>query len=501
MRILSADEIRSVENKAFRYYFTGAQLMYRAGEACFSKIMQCYGEDMQGKNVAVLCGNGKNAGDGFVIAKLLCNAGVKASIVLADKEPVLDETKMYFNEAKEAGVPVIDFKPSVLKVPYIVDCIFGIGFHGEAKAPFDSVFDAVNESRAVVISIDTPSGTDATTGAVSSAVKADMTIAVSTWKYAHVLPPANGYCGKIKTVHIGIPEDCYEEYYPKTISNKDVKKSFLPIDFNAHKGTFGRLLTICGSFDMPGAAVICAKGALKTGAGLVKCLFPKSIYPVMTSHLTQSTFVPVTENEQKTLSMGSLPFILEELKKADAVLLGCGIGVNDDIEVIVNQVVRECKKPLVIDADGINCLARSIDILQDTTAPVVLTPHPAEMARLTNKTVEEIQKNRIETAKEFALSHKIVLILKGANTVVTDGKAVYVNTTGNPGMAMGGSGDLLSGVIGAFLAQGMEPLKAACAAVYIHGKCGDITANELSVRGMTVEDMTELLGALMSEYE
>lgn len=252
---------------------------------------------------------------------------------------------------------------------------------------------------------------------------------------------------------------------------------------------------------MPGAAVICAKAALKTGVGLLKCAFPKSIYPVMTSHLIQPIFAPMSENEDKTLSMGALNKISAELEWADCIAMGCGIGKNDDTQVIVNQVIRESEVPVVLDADGINSVLANIDVLKGAHAPLVLTPHPGEMARLVDSSVAEVESNRIELARNFAAENSCVLVLKGANTVVTNGLSVFVNTTGNPGMAMGGTGDMLTGMIGSFIAQGMDCYSAAKCAVYIHGMCGDITADEISTRGMTVEDMLELCGALIGEFE
>ena len=382
-----------------------------------------------------------------------------------------------------------------------MDCIFGIGFHGEPKAPFNEVFDAVNHSGAAVISIDTPSGTDATTGEVVNAVRADLTIAVSTLKFAHVLPPANSYCGKVVTVNIGIPEDCYDDDYAHTIVKADIKNNFPKRDKNSHKGSFGHQLNICGSYLMPGAAVISAKAALKTGVGLLKCVFPKSIYPVMTSHMTQPIFKPVCENEQKTVSIGAMNDIFEELKWADSIAVGCGLDNNDDTQVIVGQIIKSSEVPVVLDADGINAAAPFIDIIKDKKAPLIITPHPAEMARLIKEDTAYVQSHRIEVAKAFAKENDVILVLKGANTIVTDGNAVFVNTNGNAGMAMGGTGDMLTGMIGSFLAQGLAPLEAARSAVFIHGLCGDITASELSQRGMTVEDMLSLLGALMSEFE
>ncbi|MGN0521580.1 MAG: NAD(P)H-hydrate dehydratase [Eubacterium sp.] len=501
MRVLTADEIKKVEKKAFDGDFTEAGLMLSAGTACFNKIIKHFGESIKEKRTAVICGNGKNAGDGFVIASQLCDYGADAVIVLADKKPSIPEPEMYFSEAVQKGVEVVDFKDYSFDCDIIVDCIFGIGFHGEPRYPFNDIFDAVNSSGAFVVSIDTPSGTDATDGSVINAVKADMTIAISTLKYAHVLPPANEYCGKIVTVNIGIPESCYAKKYANAITKAEVKGFFTQREKNSNKGSFGHQLNICGSYLMPGAAVISAKSALKCGVGLLKCAFPKSIYPVMTAHLTQPVFKPLCENEQKTLSIGGVNDILEELKWANSVVLGCGLGNNDDIQVIVGQIIKTSEAPVILDADGINAVTPFIDIIKDKKAPLVITPHPGEMARLIGETVEYVQQNRADIAKAFARENDVVVVLKGANTIVTDGKELCFNTTGNPGMAMGGTGDMLSGIIGAFIAQGLNPFNAAKAAVYIHGLCGDITAKELSQRGMTVDDMISLLGALMSEFE
>lgn len=501
MRILTAKQIKEVEKRAFAGEFTEAGLMKCAGTACFKKIMKYCGDGIHNKKVAVVCGNGKNAGDGFVIANLLCMQGIDACIVLADREPELEEPKLYFDEAFRNDVKIYYFAEYDFKCDIIVDCIFGIGFHGEPRAPFDEVFDAVNNSGAFVISIDTPSGTDATDGSVIKAIRADMTIAISTLKYAHILPPANEYCGKVVTVNIGIPEDCYDTDYANTITKADVKSYFSKRNKNANKGDFGHQLNICGSYLMPGAAVICAKSALKTGVGLLKCVFPKSVYPVMTSNLTQPVFKPLCENESKTISIGAVNDIFEELKWADSVVIGCGLGNNDDIQVITGQVIKTSEVPVILDADGINAVVPFIDIIKDKKAPLIITPHPGEMARLIDESTAYVQQNRIDTAKAFAKENDAIVVLKGANTVVTDGKKVFVNNNGNPGMAMGGTGDMLSGMIGSFAAQGMKPFEAAQAAVFIHGYCGDITAEELSQRGMTVDDMISLLGAVMSEFE
>ncbi|MCD7796519.1 MAG: NAD(P)H-hydrate dehydratase [Clostridiales bacterium] len=506
MRVLTAKQIKKVEETAFKGECTEASLMLSAGTTCYKRIVKIFkAETLSNSNIAVICGNGKNAGDGFVIASLLKNSGANAFIVLADKEPKIAEPVKYFNMAKKNGVKCINFTDNCLEsnVNIIVDCIFGIGFHGEPRTPFDRVFEAVNKSSAAVVSIDTPSGTDATNGSVVSAVKADYTIAISTLKYAHILPPANSYCGKIFTVDIGIPESCYDDEitYAHTLTQPQIKKLFTARDKNSNKGTFGHQLNICGSYSMPGAAVICAKAGLRSGAGLVKCAFPKSIYPVLTSHMSQPLFKPLCENEDKTISVGAINDIFDELKWASSVVIGCGLGNNDDTQVITDQVIKTSEVPIILDADGINAVAPFIDIIKDKKAPIVITPHPGEMARLIGESADYVQENRLQVAKAFAQENDVILVLKGADTIVTDGSEVFFNTNGNPGMAMGGTGDMLSGMISSFIAQGLSPFDAAKAGVFIHGLTGDICASELSQRGMTIDDMLSLLGAVMSEFE
>jgi len=476
--------------------------MLKAGTACFNEIITEYEGEINRACVAVFCGNGKNAGDGFVIARLLWCRGINAKIVLCDKAPSIAEPLMYYQQAVGSGVKVEHFTENSANADFIVDCIFGIGFHGEARAPFDEVFRAVNESGAKVIAVDTPSGTDATTGAAcKNAIKADITIAISTLKYAHIQPPSNALCGKISVVDIGISEDCYDDGYPETITPEAVKNCFVPRDKNANKGTFGHQLNICSSYKMFGAGVIATKAALRIGAGLVKLMLPKSAYPLAAAHLVQPLFEPCEENEEKTFSKAAINTAKEQLNWAHSVVLGCGIGVNEDTKALTEYVLKNSEVPVILDADGINCINGRISILKEIKAPIVLTPHPLEMARLVSKTIAEIQENRIKSAKAFAKETGAILVLKGANTVVTDGQRVFVNLTGNPSMAMGGTGDMLSGMIGSFIAQGISPFDAAKCAVYLHGLSGDIASEELSQRGILVFDMIERLGALMSDFE
>lgn len=502
MYILTADEIRIVEQKCFTNYSTEAELMLRAGTACYKKIIEKYSCELAESTVNVFCGNGKNAGDGFVIARLLYADGVDVRIVLCDKAPVIAEPLQYFNQARSSGVKVVQYSRECTNCDMIIDCMFGIGFHGEARAPFDMIFCDISNCGAKVIAVDTPSGTDATTGKVCrNCINADYTIAISTLKYCHILPPSNGFCGDIDVVDIGIPVSCYNTDYAQTIEFDFVKSVFPKRNKNDNKGTYGKQLNICGSYKMFGAAVICTKSALRSGAGLVKLALPDSAYKLAAAHLVESVFLPVKENEYGTFSGSAFEELSNDISGSDSIVIGCGMGCNEDTRLLNLNVLKNAKSPVIIDADGINCLNMSISIFKDIKVPVVLTPHPGEMARLISKTVAEVQCDRISIAKRFAKENHVIFVLKGANTVVTDGDEVFVNTTGNPAMAMGGSGDMLSGMIGAFVAQGIEPFKAAIAGVYIHGLCGDITKKRLSQRGMTVFDMIEQLSTLMSRFE
>lgn len=499
MFILTAKEIKAVEERCFAQYSTEAELMLRAGTACYNEIIKKY--DIKSKSVSVLCGNGKNAGDGFVIARLLYAFGADVKIIICDKEPLLEEPLMYYNQALDSGVKSENFTADCLNADFVVDTMFGIGFHGEPKAPFDSIFAAMAGYKGICISVDTPSGTNSTTGeACKNCVRADFTIAISTLKYCHVLPPSNELCGDIAVVNIGIPADCYANGYARAIDFDTVKSIMPRRSKNANKGSFGHQLNICGSYKMFGAAVIATKAALRSGVGLVKLAIPEKAYPLAAAHLTQPVFSPLPDNGE-TLSIAAFNCLEADLDWADSIVLGCGLGVNDDTRLVVKRTLENAACPIILDADGINCINSSISILKGVKVPVVLTPHPGEMARLISKTPAEVQADRINIAKSFAKEYKSVVVLKGANTVVTDGDKVFVCLTGNPAMAMGGTGDMLSGIIGAFVAQGINALDAAVAGVYIHGLCGDSAARKLSSRGIVVDDMTEQLATLMSDFE
>ena len=258
---------------------------------------------------------------------------------------------------------------------------------------------------------------------------------------------------------------------------------------DCNKGTFGTLACVCGSYGMVGAAMLCGSAAVTTGAGIVKMIIPNSIYPIAASQLWENVFVPVPDSENGTFCGDSADMIVDELNKCTAAVIGCGLKVTHDTKRLTDEVVRRCERPLIIDADALNCISDHTEILKERTAPTIITPHPGEMSRLCVCTVPEIQSSRLETAESFAREYGCIVVLKGAGTVTTDGESTYLNPTRNGALAKGGSGDVLAGVIGALVCQGIEPLKAAAAGVYLHGCAANEAVDYISPPCVTGRDL------------
>lgn len=263
---------------------------------------------------------------------------------------------------------------------------------------------------------------------------------------------------------------------------------------DSNKGTLGSLLCICGSYGMVGAAIMAGKAALRCGIGLLKIAVPKSIYPVCATNILESVYYPLEETSNGVISSKNTDFLLEMCEKSSAVVIGCGLSVCDDTKNLVQSVITNCEKPLVIDADALNCICNKPEILKNLKAPAIITPHPGEMARLLHSTPKTVNSNRENTAIDFAKKFGVVTVLKGAGTIIAapDGE-VYINHTGNSGMATGGSGDVLSGIIGSLLAQGAAPINAAAAGVFLHGTIGDLAAEKLGKISMLPTDMIDMI--------
>lgn len=482
MRVLNTDLIRKSEQKAvLGGAFSFRQLMYIAGTKAFEIINRKY--PCANKRVAVICGCGNNGGDGFVIAGCLYQNGADVTVFMPLGAPLTEDADYYYKKLSFVKFGQ-EFEGDY---DIIIDAVFGIGLNRAPDIKLTELFNKINRSNAVKISVDIPSGVSSDTGEVfTTAINADLTVTFIALKPCFVLPEASDFCGEVTVADIGVE--------PIDFSFKTIEKpSFPKRRRNSHKGTYGTALIIAGSYGMAGAAMLSSKAALRSGLGIAKCVLCESIYPAFTAYLPEAVCIPTKQTPNGTLDCEFVN--IEELcYKSNAILFGCGVKADSSTKQILKNIIRQSNIPTVIDADGINCLSQNIELLKESKAPIILTPHPAEMARLCNTTVDYVERNRLAVAKSLAKDNNCAVILKGANTVTAfaDGK-IYVNTCGNSGMATGGSGDVLAGIIVSLLAQGFEITFAVNAAVYLHSHAGDKAALKRGMHAILPSDIIEEL--------
>ena len=508
-KVLDCRQTRDLEQRAVDGGVSYLQLMENAGSAAARFLVKK--TSVSGKRIAVLCGKGNNGGDGFVMAKYLADRGAKTAVVLAQGQPKTEIAQEMFSRLNDTTVRVADVaeEPGFISgllasADYIVDAVYGIGFRGSAPDEIAGLLRQANSAGAIRLAVDIPSGAQCDTGAVEGeCFQADYTVTFSTLKPAHLLYPAKAFCGQVTVAPVGIPGALIgEQAADFEVTDDDyVRGLFVPREENTNKGSFGTLLSVCGSRGMAGAAVLSASAALRCGVGLVNLALPASIYPIAASKLAEPVYTLLPDDGEGPAGLGWT--ILEQAKKkATACLAGCGLGISARTVSLVQRLIAETEIPLILDADGINAAAQNIDIVKTAKAPLILTPHPGEMARLMKTTAADVQANRLSYAKGFAKEYGVVLVLKGSGTIVAapDGRVCF-NPTGNPGMAKGGSGDVLAGMIASFAAQGAEPFYAAACGAYLHGLAGDLCARRLSQRAMLPGDMVEELPPLFLQFE
>ena len=509
MRVLTVENTRKLEALANETGISYLQLMENAGSYCARIIRKTF-ENTNKRNALVVCGKGKNGGDGFVIARKLFENGYKVNVVMAMGLPTDGESSEMLSRIRAMGINIAYFNETTDKyfedAQIIIDCIFGVGFRGEPDATITSLINKINNSSATVVSIDVPSGLEGDSNkAPNNSITADMTIAVLVMKPVHVLKPSMEKCGKVVVAPLGIPEKCYSQVNTTlfTMSVDELKPFFKKRETDSHKGTFGTVLVIGGSYEMPNAVYFASQGAVNSGAGLVKVAFPSVAYNAIAPKTYEQILIPLESNKKGRISQNATKRLEAELKKCSCVLLGCGMGNDEDTKAVAEFVIKNAEVPIILDADGINCLKDNIDIIDSAKNPVILTPHPKEMSRIAGVTVDEIQKNRGAVVSSFTKAHKSILVLKGASTLVgsTDYDDIYVNSTGNPGMATGGSGDILAGIIASFVAQGVDPFTSAVAGVNIHGMTGDKVTEKYSMMGNTPTLMLNELPLILKKIE
>ncbi len=508
MKIAKASEMQQLDRRAIEHYgIAGIVLMENAGRGTVSIMEETFGP-LTGSTVVIFVGPGNNGGDGLVIARHLLTAGARPLVVFT----IPPEKLRGDAAANGAIVEKLQIPSLVLSDPFdkediyqtlirdhmrnpvscIVDALFGTGLSREVTGHMGRIVEIINDLRTSyhlpVVAVDLPSGLDTDTGLpLGKSVIADLTVTYGLAKPAHYLHGGQGI-GKLHVVDITIPRQAYQEIPLRGQAiTREITNSLPARATDSHKGTHGHLLVLAGSEGKTGAAILCCRAALTSGCGLVTSVVPKNLNPVMEASLIEAMTLVLPDAASTSLSIDDVDYILAAAIGKKAIVLGPGIGTDEQTEELVLLLYREVPLPMVVDADALTILGLHRDVLVQPGGPRILTPHPGEMARLTGLATNEIQANRLQAALSFCLKHeeeqkqaqKIVTVLKGAGTVVADNQGKWaINTSGNQGMATGGMGDVLAGLIGSLLAQGMDAWDAACAGVYLHGLAADLIATQ-----------------------
>ncbi len=485
MKILTATQIRTAERDAVQsgIFSCFSSLMEKAAKTTFEYIINNF--DVVAKKICVVCGCGNNGGDGIVVANLLKSKGAFVTLVFPMGKPTSSPADEFLYLADD--ITIVNDIPSSCDI--LIDALFGIGLNRELDGDILETVNKMNDTNALKIAIDIPSGVNADGKFSYNAFCADFTLTFIALKPCFVLPCTLDYCGKVILLDIGVKTTEYA-YQTTEMPLKPKRK------INTHKGTYGTALMVTGSYGMCGASVLSAKAALVSGVGMVKSFVCDKNYSAFTVSVPEAVAIPVLTTQSGAMDVYEKQLV-SALSSSNAMLIGCGLGKSEEAVKLVFRALQITTIPTVIDADGINALSRDIQLLKKIKVPTVITPHPKEMARLCETNVSNIEANRPEYAKRVATRFNTVVVLKGARTVIAspDGK-VYFNMTGNSGMATGGSGDVLAGMITARLCLGESTLEASLNAVWLHGYAGDKALSQYSMEGLLPTDIIAELKTL-----
>ena len=497
----------------------GLILMENAGRGVVGVMKSHFGA-LEGKSVIIFCGKGNNGGDGFVAGRHLYNEGAKVIIVLlgSSRELPSDASVNYAivknivrTSAGDPELRLFEWKSKVnfamLPVAdFVVDAIFGTGFSGPVRGIYKEAIGWINSSSGKRISIDIPSGVDADTGGVTNvAVNACLTVTLGVRKTGLTVGQGMSYAGLVKVADLGI--SAQNLYPPKQrtflVGDADVAGILPRRSVFSHKHSVGKIFVLAGSRGLTGAAAMASNSAMIAGAGTVILGTPASVYPILAKKLTEVMVDPLSESAEGTLGGLSYEKVKKHMGWADLLILGPGLSRHPDTVELVQRIISECDKPMLIDADGLNALSEDRSILKrHRSKDVVITPHTGELSRLTGIPAEEIEFNRMEIARDSARQFKVTVVAKGAPTVTaSENGTVFINPTGNPGMATAGSGDVLAGLIGGLWAQGMERSAAAYAGVYVHGRAGDRAKEKFGEKSMMATDIQQSIPETLIQIE
>lgn len=512
MFVVSGKEMALIDQKAIEEWnIPELILMENAGLRVVEEVKECFLK-LTGKKVIVIVGKGNNGGDGLVIARHLVNLGADVKVFTLGTKDYQGASLVNYRIAQKLPIKWQNIENenslhllrlSLYYTDIVIDALFGTGFHGAIQGMAQRVIETINESSCLTISVDVPSGLDADTGKVPGpCIQADITVTFQLPKLGLLVQPGCNYTGKLKIADISIPFGLIEKVaIKKHLITKDTVGKNLPYRTpDNHKGDFGHLLIIAGSQGMMGAVNLASQGAFAMGAGLVTALVPGSIQPALAGSLPELITKPAGENTQETLGLMSTPDIGESLPGKSAVVFGPGMGNNNEVLPLLTWLIEQVQIPLVIDADGLNALAKDLDVLKNAKAPIILTPHPGEMGRLLQEPTLQIQENRWERAVFLAEKYGVWVVLKGYKTVIAGPEGeLYFNSTGSPALATAGTGDVLSGMIGALLGQVNNIGQALCISVYLHGLAGEEVAREKGVISSKAGDVVQALPQIIKK--
>jgi hydroxyethylthiazole kinase-like uncharacterized protein yjeF len=513
MRVLNASQMREADRRTISDIgVPSSVLMENAGRQVVA-AMEASFEDLGELRVAVLCGRGNNGGDGFVVARTLWQRGVEVlTFLVGTSSAVRGDARTNLDVIARLGLTVVELpgeqdwelhSTEALSCDVIVDAMFGTGLTARLGGVFETVVADLNAAGKPVVSVDLPSGLSAdSSDLIGAAVEADLTVTLGAPKLPLVLPPGDRLAGKLVVAEIGIPRLVIDEVDGPSIALL-TPESLRPLvrsrARDAHKGSFGHVLVVAGSPGKTGAAHLAAMAVLRSGAGLSTVATPAGCLPIVASLGAEYMTVPLPESAGGFVTVDAVDRVLSS--SHDVIAAGPGLGAGADQQAFIFALLERSKVPLVLDADAINAFAGQGGRLTARDGQtIVITPHPGEMARLTGRSVADVQRNRLDTARDLAVAQKLYVVLKGDRTLVaTPAGHVFINQTGNPGMATGGSGDVLTGMIAAWLAQ-LRDAEAACTlAVYLHGAAGDLAEADEGEVAMTAGDILAHLGDAVIE--
>jgi len=506
MKISHVNEMRNLDRQAIEEYGISQEiLMENAGQAAYFTILKEFG--IKDKNFVTFCGVGHNAGDGFVVTrKIYSNGGNLTVFILGDSANYQGAAKQNFDIVKNLDIEIIylnDVSLAVEKLKQadaIIDAIFGTGLNRDVKSKYEDAINMINASRKTVFSIDIPSGINGDTGQVmGAAVKANYTTTFGLPKIGNLLYPGFDYVGKLYVTHISFPPVMQNSDHLKIATNDT--NTIPDRNKNTHKGNYGKILFIAGSSNYLGAPYFAALSFLKAGGGLSYLATPENVSAFIGNKGSEIVFIPQKNTTSGSISLENKQQLLQLSENVDMVVIGPGLSLNTETQILVRELCAEINKPLLIDGDGITAIANDLKCIKKRKAPTILTPHLGEMVRIVGQSIEDISNDKIKVLQNTAHELNATIVLKGAHSLIGyPDKRVFINLSGNPGMATAGSGDVLTGTIAAMFGLRFSFNDAVRMGVFLHGFAGDLVANDKGEDGLIAGDIMNSLPASLKTY-